>query len=370
MNTPMGCCQLRHTEPESSTKQTTFRIPSDLLGRFKAKAATNGEKMNRAVVEMIERYVVGENKTAWCAPSSSVSSRLGYLHRAFVVWLPIVFLIKELGEGRVLFANPEFLTLVGKTDVFGYLPTDYWKKTTANAMMAHDRVVREKGVSVICEEEVPVGDQTGHRLTIRFPVKKAGRMVSTGALGLNAEQLRSYLAALVPDTNGQRFRPLAKVEFASGLGIGTADSLLAEVLHAMPATVAIKDLQGRILYTNREFTRVTGKKPEDVLNKTTTQNWPGPEGMLIFMHDELVRVSKAPYLSIETITVANPAKERLNLRFPIFNSAGELEFTGTLGLSSDAVHKSLELLKSGSTIVEFSDNPVSIQDQSQMATTS
>lgn len=357
---------MKSSEKENVSKQTkqmTFRMPENLLEQFRQKAVQNHQKMNGVFIDMISRYVSGEMGTTTIAAAPVCADPRAYMLRAFATWLPVVFLIKEVVEGRVLFANPEFLTLVDRTDVFGYLPADYWDASTAESIMMRDRMVRTSETAMLSQEEVPGKTERQWRLTIRFPVVKNGRLVSTGALGFNADQLRAKFAELVPGQNGKKFCRLRKVEFATGLGIGTADSLLSEVIDALPATVAIKELNTNLVYANREYERVTNKPIATVLNRPTWENWPGPEGALIMMHDELVRESKVPWLSIETLPKGTVGRTRLNLRFPIFNLGGELEFTGTLGFNSEAIDKALKLLSTGgSAVVKLSDDPSLLEE--------
>jgi hypothetical protein len=121
---------------------------------------------------------------------------------------------------------------------------------------------------------------------------------------------------------------------------------LKDFLHSLPAIATVKNPEERLLCINTEYTRVLGKSKSEVENHLPAEIWGRPFAGLIMAHDELVRRTRQSYLFIENVPTRAGRADRLNLRFPIFDSDGQIEMTGTLGFDYELMRRGMRLLES------------------------
>jgi hypothetical protein len=173
-------------------------------------------------------------------------------------------------EGRTVLANEELKSLIGREDVVGQCPSDYWDTPVAQLVMAHDQVVREHNVPILCAELIPAKNTIRERLAIRFPIRdKEGQVEMTGALGFDLPQFQDN-PIMKRRENGRRpyrLQPDRSLVFWSNLAESPPDHLLFAFIRELPAITTAKDLQGRLLCVNSEYTKVTGKPAESVIGR-------------------------------------------------------------------------------------------------------
>ncbi|HUC38365.1 MAG TPA: PAS domain-containing sensor histidine kinase [Acidimicrobiales bacterium] len=65
-----------------------------------------------------------------------------------------------------------------------------------------------------------------------------------------------------------------------GTVLGGPASRMRELVELSPSSIFVKDLDGRYLLVNREWSRVTGIPPERALGRTTAECWPAEAGAI------------------------------------------------------------------------------------------
>lgn len=106
----------------------------------------------------------------------------------------------------------------------------------------------------------------------------------------------------------------------------------------LPAAAAIKEVHGRVIFANPEFRRivgwqeVTGALPTDYF-KTD------PEvAIRVMAHDRAALEYQKPILSVDEIPVGGVWRDRLAIRFPIFDRGHlRVEMTGVVGFDLEQV---------------------------------
>lgn len=263
--------------------------------------------------------------------------------RPYLSWLPVVALVKD-PRGRILFGNGEFLNLIGPQEesLIGKTARDYVKDPkSAELVIQLDEAVRREGRPILCIEHLSFEGKPRHRMAIRFPIPPEGELELTGVLGFDMEQVEKALLR-------SEFKQRRICEFATDPSIKpeTLFHCLKDFLHSLPAIATVKNLDGRILCVNDEYTRVLGKRRRDVEGLLSTQIWDQPFADIVMAHDELVRRTSVTFLSVEKVSTRIGLRDRLNFRFPIFDSHNKLVMTGTLGFDYALLIKGVELLKS------------------------
>jgi two-component system, cell cycle sensor histidine kinase and response regulator CckA len=113
-----------------------------------------------------------------------------------------------------------------------------------------------------------------------------------------------------------------------------AKTLIQRVLDQTKAVIYIKDLEGRFIFVNGQFSRVFGLPPDGVLGKADHDLFPA-EHADGFRKNDLHVQSTRSHLEIEETAVHcdGSAHTYLSLKFPLDDSAGKL--VGVCGISTD-----------------------------------
>jgi hypothetical protein len=189
---------------------------------------------------------------------------------------------------------------------------------------------------------MPVKFSVQERLSLRFPIRdNKGNAILTGAVTFNLAQLRE--AEIFKDRGRGRRPSRMPLVYSSDYAQEVATSLLANFWEWVPAIAVIKDSQGHLLDANQRFFKVT-RKSLDAIGGLPSDNWQPATADLIIAHDQLVRETQAPFLSVETIEADGVSFERLNLRFPIFGSDGAIQMIGVLGFDYGLIRLAIETL--------------------------
>jgi PAS domain-containing protein len=360
---------------EKARVQTSLRLKASLFQELRNRAKESGESINAQIEALVANSLGAANQlpgdelgpakydrasmppyqgTPTVAEGENQDAPSKYWRlRQFLRWLPIAALIRDL-DGRTVLANEELRRVVGRKEVVKLKPSQYWESPAAAWIEAHDQFVRETNASILCIERIPIRNTVQERLAVRFPIRDtSGRVTMTGALSFDLGQLRAT-EILNPRDKGRRPCRMPLV-FSSDYAEAAADSLLSDFVHWVPAIAVAKDPCGHLLSVNHRFYSVTGKGAE-VIGRLPCENWPEGTADLITAHDQLVRETGAPFLSVEKIPTNRGYCERLNLRFPMFGSHGEIEMTGVLGFDYGLMQTAIETLsKSGaySTVCMF-----------------
>lgn len=238
------------------------------------------------------------------------------IQRQFLDWLPATAKVRD-AKGRVRFANREPQRSSSEQNL---------------TSLTYDRMVLQEKCPLLTIEGAP----QHQRMIIRFPMLE----LLIGELGLDIEPIRrineSRRAGRV------RLNPVETLE--GGMREEEPAALLLEFFRALPAIATWKDLQGRMVWANKEYERFTGKLRDTAIGQLPTGNWDEDQGKMIMIQDTIVRRTKAAHLSANQLIVKGEPQWRLTIRFPIFGDS-ELAMTGTLGLSYDIAREALKLLK-------------------------
>jgi len=324
------------TAKADTPKQTSFRLPPDLYRRFRVSLEDRDLKMTSVIHELVEE---------WLDKPSSMK-RAQYV-RPYLSYLPVTAVVKD-PSGRVLFGNGEFLRLIGleKEGIVGSLPEDYVDDhESADVITKLDEAVRSEGRPILCIEHLKFNGETHHRMAIRFPIPPEGDLELTGVLGFDLEQVEDVTASLHPESSGKRLCPFATLPST------TPESpfhCLKDFLHSLPAIATVKDLDGRLLCVNTEYTKVLGKHRVEVENHLSTEIWSRSFADVIIAHDDVVRHTCQTFASVEHVPTRQGLRHRLNIRFPIFDSFKsdhKLVMTGTLGFDYELMRRGIERLK-------------------------
>ena len=339
---------------KNRSKQTTIRFSVPFYNKFQTTLDKRRRKMTPVIRELVEDWVSGQTtRGALSTPE---------LTRSYLDWLPMVAAVKDM-DGRVLYANHEFLDLVKvpDDDVVGKKPSEYTDKKSAELIMMFDRQVREVGKPIVCiEQHVTFAGEPHDRMAIRFPIFSGGDLELTGVLGLSLEQMR-MVVGLDTEPGGRRQCQLS----SSPAAVRRVKHCLRQFVEVVPAIATVKDPQGRLLYVNPEYTTVLGKQKRAVEGRLSREIWDGPIADLIYAHDDMVRDTGKRYASIERIPIANKSlRDRLNFRFPIFDSCHNLLMTGTIGFDYGLIRRGVELLSTAESRGRsflFEDGPDSLK---------
>ncbi len=329
--------------------QTSIRIPQRLLIDVQRAAGMRGQTMNAVVTELLRVWAASVGRTPSTPTLSEeslsetpVADEGLYQLKQYLRWFPAMVLVREL-HGRIIFANGEYRRLVEKNTVAGHLPSDDFDPETARQIMERHEAVRDTKNPILSTESICVRGESQKKLALRFPILKGAEVQSIGALCFDLTLISKKTSQIDPKAGWQRAYRLAdrpSLEFWKDRLIAWPDSLLRDFIRCLPAIATVKDLEGRLLCPNPEYTRVTGKHREDVVRRLPVENWSGTNQLLaeiIMYHDLLVRETEAPFISVESIPISSGNQDRLNIRFPIFDSTGTLELTGQLGFEYSVV---------------------------------
>jgi hypothetical protein len=120
---------------------------------------------------------------------------------------------------------------------------------------------------------------------------------------------------------------------------------LKDFLHSLPAIATVKNLEGRVLCVNEEYTRVLGKRRREVEGLLSEQIWDRSFADTVVAHDAFVHQFRQTFISVEQVPTRIGLRDRLNFRFPIFDAQNELVMTGTLGFDFKLLLEGIQKLK-------------------------
>ena len=97
-----------------------------------------------------------------------------------------------------------------------------------------------------------------------------------------------------------------------------------------PVAAFMKDAAGRLLYVNRAWTQLFGRKLQDVFGKRDFEVWPAETARQVRTSDESILSSGKPMQLVESIPIATTEiRDLLVVKFPFENERGESLIGGT-----------------------------------------
>jgi PAS domain-containing protein len=331
-------------------KQTTIRLPKSLLEEFQEAVRSQGEKnMNAVIQRLVQDWI--RNPSILSRDDDDIL-RFGEnnslaIQKAYLRFLPVAAIIKEL-KGRIIFANPRFQHFVKRSDLAGQLSGDLWPGA-AELIEVFDQKVRDEKQPIFCLDVVSFEGKEFRNFVIRFPIVEQGEIKWTATIGFDFDHIREKSKLLGPKAHTEqracRFSDDSLIFFPA---VASPDSLLTSFFDCLPVVATVKNSIGKLLWVNKEYYALTGKN--DALGHFSSDNWPAAVANLIMAHDQMVRETKATFASLESLNEKDlpPARrnegERLNIRFPIFDSRGNVAMTGSLGLDYGLITRAIERL--------------------------
>ncbi len=93
------------------------------------------------------------------------------------------------------------------------------------------------------------------------------------------------------------------------------EARLRAILEYSPSSIYVKDLQGRYLIVNKQWSRVTGIPVEDVMGATATETWPA-DADAIAEHERLLLESGAPQVSDDRMLTRSGKRDFQGVALP------------------------------------------------------
>ena len=199
--------------------------------------------------------------------------------------------------------------LTGKTDY------DFFPKEEADAYWANDRMVLETGQKNVTEEVVTDAQGTTHVVV----TKKA---LYTAADG------KKFIVGVVGDITEHKRADEALQE---------RERLLQSILDNSPATIYIKDLEGRYLKVNRHCAEALGASEQQILGKVVHDFFPKALADRIQAHEQEVLEKRSAMQFEDLIPRKDGLHTALAIKFPLFDSAGSPHAIG--GISTDITER-------------------------------
>jgi len=230
--------------------------------------------------------------------------------RAVVDNSPAKIHIKDM-EGRYLLINPLAEKLFGVTeaDALGKTSQEIFAGQLANAFRAHDQSVIDSGRPSEQEEVWDEPDGKHSYLTVKFPIfNSAGEMTGIGAIGTDITERKKAEEQL--QRSEERFRA---------------------VVDNSPTKIHIKDMEGRYLLINPLAEKLFGVTEADALGKTSQEIFAKQLADTFKAHDQAVVESGRPIEQDEVWDEDDGKHSYLTVKFPVFNSAGEMTGIGAIG---------------------------------------
>ena len=246
--------------------------------------------------------------------------------------LPLPMAVTD-GDGLIRYSNPAYLAMTGRpADLRQMALANLWPSGIAAGMLRECQQVPERGGKRVAFERLQ--QKRGQRrelMTVRFRVGEASsRLVA--AISFDVKSVY-HAADLVTELErgGASFAAIEKCSLRRGsVRPAIPNKLLKQILEDMPIVLTLKDMEGRILYGNREFEKLIQQPFEQIVGELPTDHWPARVGSTIMKLDRWVRDQNAPILSVERIPIKRKPRNRMTVRFPIVTEAGT-QATASLG---------------------------------------
>lgn len=114
-------------------------------------------------------------------------------------------------------------------------------------------------------------------------------------------------------------------------------ALLHSILDNTPATIYLKDLEGRYLFVNRRFQEITGRTREEMIGKTVFDVTRKDLAETAHGHHLSVMQASGPMEFEETVIHADGPHTHLSVKFPVRDANGKVY--GTAGVSTDITER-------------------------------
>lgn len=108
---------------------------------------------------------------------------------------------------------------------------------------------------------------------------------------------------------------------------------LQSILDYSPSSIYLKDLEGKIVLANQQFTKIFNRPLKDIIGKTNFDLVPGDVAEAFLANDRIVIESKKALEVEESGVFEDGLHTYITAKFPIFDSEGNIKYLG--GISTD-----------------------------------
>lgn len=206
-------------------------------------------------------------------------------------------------EGRIMFMNHALERYLGKSlnDVVGKHTREFVSEGAAPLIARLDKEVLAKKSPIQREVSYPSKDGMRTALFVKFPLFDENG---------NVEAIASFSTDLTEQRRAEtRFRT---------------------IMDNAPAVIALKDLQGRFIFANREFERLLKKPVSEILGKTVRDLFPADYADAHDAFDHEVIEARAPLQREFLAPYPDGPKTLLFIKFPVFDAKGDIEAIGLI----------------------------------------
>jgi|GEM_PF-4579294 len=220
---------------------------------------------------------------------------------AFMEHLPGSAVMRDL-DGRYIFVNSawEQVTRKNKADILEKTLMEIWPEDIAGSLADFDTQVVASRQPMEAVELIEIEGETRYLLTHRFPILDArGEPFLVGVIAIDV-------------TDRQQAEEKLR----------QSEALFAAFMDHLPGLAVMRDLDGRYLYVNEAWGRLTGIAPCHAIGKHTRDLWEPETAAKMLTSDQQVITSQRASEIIEELDLQDGVHYMLTHRFPILDREG------------------------------------------------
>ena len=141
--------------------------------------------------------------------------------------------------------------------------------------------------------------------------------------------------------------------YDSARALGENRARLRAIVENAPASITLKDGEGRYVFVNTAFERIFRIPRDQALGKTALDLFGRRSGAVISAHnDEVMRTGRAVQY-IEPNDESDPTSLVVSMKFPVFDADGEVELIGSIASDISAQQQAEAALREGLAIASL-----------------
>lgn len=322
--------------PAEELKRTNVRLPRELHAALKSQASLRNTTIEEIVTNAVRRELKGDLELGHLSPLAAERDRAALL-RLSAALEKCLAIVHRLISPKID-VDPAFIHRLALPFV-RFLPTEvliatstgkeYWCNPQCSRsfspeiraqMAARDH--REIGATSTEEglltEQIDENEKRSFSLH-RFPFELSEKRYIGRVLFATEE----YEVA----RRSEILKPLPSPAVADNAADEELRTVLASFLSELPMAAVIKNPQGQLLWANQVYLSIVSRRAfSEIAGFRSSEIVEVADGTLD-KHENLVRQQKTGVLACEVVNNI----QRRTLRFPILNSAGQVEFLAAIG---------------------------------------